>query len=70
MQDFGGPMIAKLFAGMMHLEDYVRPFYIIDYKVPFNDFSKSEEVDKQTFEYTNNYIPRQERQTDIFEFFK
>ena len=43
---------------------------IIDYKGSFNDFSKSEEVDKHTFEYTNNYIPRQERQTDIFEFFK
>ena len=43
----GGPMIAKLFAAMMDLEeDYVRPFPIIDYKVPFNGFIKSEKRNK------------------------
>jgi uncharacterized protein YecE (DUF72 family) len=38
-----GPMTAKLFAEMMELKDKVRPFPIIDYKIPFKEFSKTEE---------------------------
>jgi uncharacterized protein YecE (DUF72 family) len=64
-----GPMTSKLFAEMINLENHVRPFPIRDYKVPFKDFSKSEEVDKQNFRVYKQ-LRSKPRQTDISDFFK
>jgi hypothetical protein len=40
-------MTAKLFAEMLKLENKVRSFPIVDYKIPFNEFSETN--DKQNF---------------------
>jgi uncharacterized protein YecE (DUF72 family) len=62
-----GPMTAKLFAEMIYLKNKIRPFHIVDYKIPFKEFSKTE--DNQNFK---NYkkLRSKTRQTDISEFFK
>jgi uncharacterized protein YecE (DUF72 family) len=65
-----GPMTAKLFAEMMELKDKVRPFPIIDYKIPFKEFSKTEEEkDKQNYKVYKQ-LRSKTRQTDISEYFK
>jgi hypothetical protein len=64
-----GPMIAKLFAEMMNLKNHVKPFPILDYKIPYSN---------ETSIFDNNYNYRiykqysktKTRQTDISEFFK
>ena len=63
-----GPMTAKLFAEMMNLKNKIRLFPIIDYKIPFNDESRTEE-DKQNFK-TYKQLRSKSRQTDISEFIK
>jgi hypothetical protein len=65
-----GPMTAKLFAEMMNLKSIVRSFPIVDYKIPFNEFSKTEEeTNKQNFRIYKQLCSKT-RQTDISEFFK
>jgi uncharacterized protein YecE (DUF72 family) len=64
-----GPMTAKLFPEMMDLKNHVRTFPIVEYKIPFKEFSKSEEVDKQKFRIYKQ-LRSKTRQTDISEFFK
>jgi hypothetical protein len=62
-----GPMTAKLFAEMMNLKNHVKPFPIMDYKIPFKDFSETK--DKQNFKIYKQ-LRSKTRQTDISEFFK
>jgi hypothetical protein len=54
---------------MMDLKNHVRTFPIVEYKIPFKEFSKSEEVDKQKFRIYKQ-LRSKTRQTDISEFFK
>jgi hypothetical protein len=63
-----GPVTAKLFAEMMNLKNKIRPFPIVDYKIPFNEFNKTEEA-KQNFRL-NKQLRSKTRQTDISEFFR
>ena len=64
-----GPMTAKLFAEMMNLKKHVRPFLIVDFKIPsFNEFSKTED-NKQNFRIYKQ-LHSKNRQTDISEFFQ
>ena len=63
-----GPMTAKLFAEMINLKNHVRPFPIVDYKIPFNEFSRTEQ-DKRTFKVYKQ-LSSKTRKTDISEFFK
>ena len=42
-----GPMTANLFAEMMNLENKVKSIPIVDYKIPFKDFSET--TDNQNF---------------------
>ena len=65
-----GPMTAKLFAETIHLKNKIRPFPIVDYKVPFKEFSKSEEADKQNYRLYKQLRSKKTRQTDISEYFK
>jgi uncharacterized protein YecE (DUF72 family) len=61
-----GPMTAKLFAEMMNLKTYVRPFPIVDYKIPSS-------IEKSIFQNNRiykRYSKTKVRQTDISEFFK
>ena len=60
-------MTAKLFAEMMNLKNHVKPFPIMDYKIPFKDFSETK--DKQNFKIYKQ-LRSETRQTDISEFFK
>jgi uncharacterized protein YecE (DUF72 family) len=62
-----GPMTTKLFANMLNLENKIRTFPIIDYKVPFSLDGTIE--NKQNF---RTYKERRSkaRQTDISEFFR
>jgi uncharacterized protein YecE (DUF72 family) len=62
-----GPMTAKLFAEMMNLKSIVRSFPIVDYKIPFNEFSKTE--DNQNFRM-HKQLRSKTRQTNISEFFR
>src|SRR5215217_3881973 len=64
-----GPMTAKLFAEMINLKNHVRPFPIVDYKIHFNEFSKTEEEDKPRFRIYKQ-LRSKTRQTDISEFFR
>jgi uncharacterized protein YecE (DUF72 family) len=61
-----GPMTAKLFAEMMKLKNHVRPFPVLDYKIPSHEISTSKKenyrIYKQQYSKTT--------QTDISEFFK
>jgi uncharacterized protein YecE (DUF72 family) len=61
-----GPMTAKLFAEMMNLKNHLRPFPIVDYKIPSsNDISIF-----QNNRIYKRYSKTKVRQTDISEFFK
>ncbi len=62
-----GPMTAKLFAEIMNLQNKVRPFPIVDYKIPFKEFSETK--DNQNFKIYKQ-LRSKTRQTDISEFFK
>jgi uncharacterized protein YecE (DUF72 family) len=62
-----GPMTAKLFAEMRNLQNKVRPFPIVDYKIPFKEFSETK--DNQNFKIYKQ-LRSKTRQTDISEFFK
>jgi hypothetical protein len=62
-----GPMTEKLFAEMMNLENKVKSFPIVDYKIPFKDFSET--TDNQNFKIYKQ-LHFKTRQADIFEFFK
>jgi hypothetical protein len=64
-----GPMTAKLFAEMMNLKNKIRPFPIVDYKIPFNEVSRTEEKYKQNFRIYKQLCSKA-RQTDISDFFK
>jgi hypothetical protein len=68
MDEINGPMTAKLFAEMMDLQNKVRPFPIVDYQIPFNDISKTEE-NKQNYKLYRQ-LRSKTRQTDISEYFK
>ena len=61
-----GPMTVQLFGEMMNLKNKVRPFPIVDYKIPFSEF---ETKDKQNFKIYKQ-LRSKTRQTDISEFFK
>ena len=61
-----GPMTAKLFAEMVNLKNHLRPFPIVDYKIPSsNDISIF-----QNNRIYKRYSKTKVRQTDISEFFK
>ncbi len=63
-------MTAKLFAEMMNLKNKLRLFPIVDYKIPFNDESRTEEdKSKQNFRMYKQ-LRSKSRQTDISEFFR
>jgi uncharacterized protein YecE (DUF72 family) len=62
-----GPMTAKLYAEMINMENKVRSFPIVDYKIPFSEFSEIK--DKQNFKIYKQLCSKT-RQTDISEFFK
>ena len=62
-------MTAKLFAETMNLKNHIRTFPIQDYKIPFNEFSKTEEENNQNFRIYKQ-LRSKTRQTDISEFFK
>ena len=59
-------MTAKLFAEMMNLKNKIRPFPIIDYKIPTSTDSSINENDR----IYKQYSKIEARQTDISEFFK
>ncbi len=61
-------MTAKLFVEMMNLKNEIRPFPIVDYKIPFNDVNKTKE-DKQNYRVYKQ-LRSKTRQTDISEYFK
>ena len=63
-----GPMTAKLFADIMNLKDRIRPFPILDYKLPSNEIFRSE--NKQNYRTYKQQQYSKPRQTDISEFFK
>ena len=63
-----GPMTAKLFAEMMNLKDHVRPFPIVNYKIPFNETIRNE--DRQNYRTYKQQQYSKPKQTDILEFFK
>jgi hypothetical protein len=62
-----GPMTAKIFAELMDLKKHLRTFPIVEYKIPFKEFSKTK--DKQNFKIYKQ-LRSKTRQTDISEFFK
>jgi len=61
-----GPGTAKLFAEMMNLKNKIKPFPIVNYKIPSHEISTSEKENYRI--YKQRYI--KPRQTDISEFFK
>jgi uncharacterized protein YecE (DUF72 family) len=64
-----GPMTAKLFAEMMNLKNKIKPFPIVDYKIPFNEVSRTEEKYKQNSRIYKQLCSKT-RQTNISDFFK
>ena len=60
-----GPMTAKLFAEMMDLKNKIKPFPVVDYKIPISTDSSIFENDRIYKQYKGKA-----RQTDISEFFK
>jgi hypothetical protein len=60
-------MTTKLFTNMLNLENKIRSFPIVDYKIPFSLDSTIE--DKQNFKIYKQ-LRSKTRQTDISEFFK
>jgi uncharacterized protein YecE (DUF72 family) len=67
-----GPMTAKLFANMMNLNNKVRPFPIVDYKIPSFSFDVASTVENNNNYriYKKQHHSKRTRQTDISEFFK
>jgi uncharacterized protein YecE (DUF72 family) len=65
-----GPMTAKLFAEMMNLKNHVRPFPILDYKIPFVNESGIFENSPNYRIYKKQHYLKKTRQTDISEFFR
>jgi uncharacterized protein YecE (DUF72 family) len=64
-----GPMTAKLFAEMMRLKNYLKPFPISDYKIPYSN--KTSIFENNNYNYrTYKQYSKKTRQTDISEFFK
>jgi uncharacterized protein YecE (DUF72 family) len=61
-----GPMTAKLFAGMMNLKNKIKPFPIVDYKIPTSTDTRIFE----NYRKYKQYSKTKARQTDISEFFK
>jgi uncharacterized protein YecE (DUF72 family) len=62
-----GPMTVQLFAEMLNLENKIKTFPLVDYKIPFSLGSTNE--DKQNFKIYKQ-LRSKIRQTDISEFFK
>ena len=62
-----GPMTAKLIAEMMDWKNHIRPFPVVDYKIPFSLDSTNEA--KQNFKIYKQ-LRSKTRQTDISEFLK
>jgi len=62
-----GPMTTKMITERLNLENHVRQFPIIDYKIPFSLGSTNEY--KQDFKIYKQLLSKT-RQTDISEFFK
>ncbi len=67
-----GPMTAKLFANMMNSNNKVRPFPIVDYKIPSFSFDVASTVENNNNYriYKKQHHSKRTRQTDISEFFK
>ena len=61
-------MTAKLFAEMMNLKNHVRPFPILDYKIPSS--SNETNIFENNYRIYKQYSKTKTRQTDISEFFK
>ena len=64
-----GPMTAKLFAEMMNLKNHIRPFPLVDYKIPSFSSSNDSSIFQNNRIY-EGYSKIKSRQTDISEFFK
>ena len=64
-----GPMTVQLFAEMMNLENHVRPFPLVDYKIPSFSSSNDNSIFQNNRIY-KGYSKIKARQTDISEFFK
>jgi uncharacterized protein YecE (DUF72 family) len=62
-----GPMTVQLFANMLNLENRIKSFPIVEFKIPFSLDSTIE--DKQNFKVYKQ-LRSKTRQTDISEFFK
>jgi hypothetical protein len=66
-------MTAKLFAEMINLENHVRPFPIINYKVSTffsnKDSTFENNYNHRTYKKQHHYS-KKSRQTNILEFFK
>jgi hypothetical protein len=62
-----GLMTTKLFAEMMKMNNNIRPFPIIDYKIPFTEFSENK--DKHNYKMYKQ-LRTKTRQTDISKFFR
>ncbi len=63
-----GPITAKLFAEMMNLKNHVRPFPILDYKIPSS--SNETNIFENNYRIYKHYSKTKTRQTDISDFFK
>jgi hypothetical protein len=64
-------MTAKLFAEMMDLKNKIRPFPILDYKIPSSSNEKSIfENNHNNYRRDKQHYSKKTRQTDISEFFK
>ena len=61
-------MTAKLFAEMMNLKNHIRPFPIVDYKIPFSSTNQTSIF--ENYRNYKQYSKTKARQTDISEFFK
>jgi uncharacterized protein YecE (DUF72 family) len=62
-----GPITVQLFAEMLNLENNIKTFPLVDYKIPFSLGSTN--GDKQNFKLYKQ-LRSKIRQTDISEFFK
>jgi hypothetical protein len=65
-----GPMTAKLFAEMMDLRNHIRPFPVVDYKIPIPTSSTDNSIFENDRMIYKRYSKTKARQTDITEFFK
>jgi uncharacterized protein YecE (DUF72 family) len=66
-----GPMTAKLLAEMIDLKNKIRPFPIVDYKIPSSSTNQTSVFENNYYYRTyKQYTKTKTRQTDISEFFK